>query len=145
MEILRHAHSGLRWLVLIFVLAAIINSLGKTKGSTPFTGKDKSLALIGLIVTHLQLVIGLILYFISPKVMFSGTAMKDPALRFFLVEHSVMMLIAITLITIGYSRAKRLADDGKKFKTILTFYALGLLLILIAIPWPFRNLGGSWF
>ncbi|UII29141.1 cytochrome B [Fulvivirga maritima] len=145
MQILIHAHSGLRWLVLISILYAIINSIGKTKGTVPYTGKDKKAALFALIFTHIQLVVGVILYFISPKVIFSGSSMGEPALRFYLVEHSVMMVIAIALITIGYSKAKRLTDDGKKFKTILTFYAIGLLIMLISIPWPFRHLGGSWF
>ncbi len=144
-EILKSAHSGLRWLVLLTLILAIVNSFGKTRGGITFSGSDKKKALFALIFTHLQFVIGLVLYFISPKVVFDAASMKSPVLRFFLVEHVAMMLIAVILITIGYSRAKRTSLDGKKFKSILIYYLIGLLLIIAAIPWPFRDLGGSWF
>jgi hypothetical protein len=72
--------------------------------------------------------------------------MEDAAVRFYTMEHLVGMLIAIALITIGYSKSKRAATDAKKFGAIATFYLIGLILILASIPWPFReNLGGSWF
>lgn len=145
MEILRHAHSGLRWLVLISIIIAIINAIGKTGGQKAFTDKDKKTGLFALIFTHLQLLLGLLLYFTSPKVVFSSEAMKSDVLRFFLVEHSLLMLIAVALITIGYSRSKRALEPGKKFKSILIFYVLGLLLMLIGIPWPFMDYGTSWF
>ena len=144
-EILKSAHSGLRWLVLATLIIAIVNSIGKTKGGVTFSNKDKKKALFALIFTHIQFLIGLVLYFISPKVVFSGASMKDDVLRFFLVEHVSLMVLAIILITIGYSKAKRITMDGKKFKTIMVYYAIGLILILASIPWPFRNLGGSWF
>lgn len=144
MEILRHAHSGLRWLVLISLLLAIINTVGKTNGSKPFTAKDKRIALIALIFTHIQLIIGLILYFISPKVVFAGSSMGDSVLRFFLVEHISLMLAGIILITIGYSKSKRALTDAKRFKHILIFYTIGLILILAGIPWPFQNYGAGW-
>lgn len=143
-DILRHAHSGLRWLVLIALIFAIVNAFSK-KGKSAFTAGDKKTALIALIFTHLQFVVGLVLYFVSPKVVFDGAAMKDSVLRFYLVEHMSLMLVAIALITIGYSKAKRLTDDSKKFGKIAWFYLIGLILMLISIPWPFRNLGGSWF
>ncbi|MBL6447278.1 cytochrome B [Fulvivirga sp. 29W222] len=145
MEILRHAHSGLRWLVLIALILAIVNAVGKTNGSKAFTDKDKKYGLFALIFTHLQFVLGLVLYFSSPKVVFAATSMKSDVLRFFLVEHISIMLIAIILITIGYSKSKRAQTDGKKFKSILVFYLIGLILILASIPWPFLNYGGSWF
>lgn len=144
-EILKSAHSGLRWLVLATLIIAIVNSLGKTKGGITFSARDKRKALFALIFTHIQFLIGIVLYFISPKVVFDGASMKSDVLRFFLVEHSVMMLLAVVLITVGYSKAKRTAMDGKKFKSIMIFYLIGLLIILAAIPWPFRALGGSWF
>jgi len=151
-EILKHAHSGLRWVVLIALLAAIINALNKKsklshvdKSDASFTKKDKMLGLFALIFTHLQLVIGFILYFISPLVQFSSGTMKNTVLRFYTVEHISLMLLAIILITVGYSKAKRSTDDAKKFKSIGIYYLIGLILILISIPWPFRNLGAGWF
>ena len=144
-QLLVHAHSGLRWFVLLTLIVAIVNSFGKTDGSRSFTNRDRRLALMALIFTHLQLILGLILYFISPLVVFSGESMKNPVLRFYLVEHISLMLLAIVLITMGYSRAKRAIDEGKKFRNILVFYLIGLILILISIPWPFRIENAGWF
>lgn len=144
MEILKHAHSGLRWLVLISLLLAIINAATKTKGSKAFTAKDKRISLFALIFTHIQLVIGLVLYFTSPKVVFSGASMSDGVLRFFLVEHISLMIVAIILITIGYSKSKRALSDAKRFKHILIFYIIGLILLLAGIPWPFQDYGAGW-
>lgn len=140
-----HSHSGLRWLVLIFLLAAIVNAGTKMGGKATYTDKDKRLGLFALIFTHLQIVIGAILYFVSPKVVSFSAAMSDKVLRFFAVEHLTMMLIGAVLITIGYSRAKRKADATGKFKTTFWFYLLGLLAILAGIPWPFLNYGSAWF
>ena len=144
-SILTHAHSGLRWIVLLTLLIAIGNAIGKTNGNRPYLNKDMRLSLMALIFTHIQLILGLILYFISPKVVFSVESMSNSALRFFLVEHIFIMILAVILITVGYSRAKRAIDEGKKFRNILVFYLIGLLLILAGIPWPFQDYGTGWF
>lgn len=142
---LLHSHSGLRWVVLLLLLAAIFNAGTKMGGKASYTDRDKKLGLFALIFSHLQLVIGLILYFVSPKVVAMGDAMGDKVLRFFAVEHLTIMIIGVVLITIGYSRAKRQSGDGAKFKTTFWFYALGLLVILAGIPWPFMGYGSAWF
>ncbi|MFO7613286.1 MAG: hypothetical protein R6W71_01455 [Bacteroidales bacterium] len=140
-SILLHIHSGLRWFVLVFLVWAIIRAAMKS-----YRKEGKPLAaLLGLISTHVQLVIGLILYFISPKVIFAGSSMSNSVLRFYLVEHIALMLAAVILITMGYVKAKRAAEDLKMNKSILWYYSIGLLLILVSIPWPFRNLGAGWF
>jgi len=144
-SLLTHTHSGLRWIVLLTLLIAIGNAIGKTNGNRPFLNKDKRLAMMALVFTHIQFIIGLILYFISPKVVFSVESMSNSVLRFFLVEHIFIMLLAVILITVGYSRAKRAIDEGKKFRNILVFYLIGLLLILAGIPWPFQDYGTGWF
>lgn len=141
---LSHAHSGLRWVVLILLIAAIYNAFSK-KRSAPWTAKDKKIALFAMIFTHIQFVLGLVLYFKSPKVVFSSETMGDSLLRFYAVEHITLMLVAIALITVGYSKAKRATSDTKKFGAVATFYLIGLILILASIPWPFRDLGGTWF
>ena len=146
MYFLQHAHSSLRWLVLIFLVVAVVNALMKRNSGAEFGKSDKMPALLALIFTHVQLVLGFILYFISNKVNFQEGFMKDPLTRFYSMEHIAMMLIAIVLITIGYSKSKRQTVASKKHTTILIFYGIGLLLILAAIPWPFRAaLGGGWF
>ncbi len=144
---LLHAHSGLRWLVLIFLVAAVVNALIKKGKATEYGKSDKMPALLGLIFCHVQLLLGFVLYFISQKVSFHDGFMKDTASRFYAVEHVSMMVIAIILITIGYSKAKKQTEISKKHNTILFFYGIGLLLILASIPWPFRTALGvtGWF
>ena len=139
-----HAHSGLRWIVLILLLVSIFNAFSKKKTGIYSEG-DRKLALFTMIFTHVQLLIGFVLYFMSPRVIFSGESMGNDVLRFYLLEHGLLMLVAIALITIGHSKSKKAADGAAKFKAIARFYLIALILILAAIPWPFRDLGGSWF
>lgn len=96
------------------------------------------MALFTLIAAHLQLVFGLALYFVSPitqAAFKSDEIMSNATYRFYAVEHISIMLIAIVVITIGYSKSKRQTDDSKKFKTLSLFYAIGLVLALSRIPW----------
>lgn len=144
---LKHTHSGLRWVVLVLLIAAIVHAFGKRRGGSVYPGKDK-LALYAFIATHIQLLLGIILYFISPYVRFDGgmsAIMGDAVTRFYTVEHIFGMLLAVALITVGYIKAKKQAELNKGWKTIGVFYLIGLLLILISIPWPFRGLGAGWF
>jgi len=133
----KHLHSWLAYLMLAALLVSILVILVAAVQKKPFTDKLRKVALIGLITAHLQLVIGLVLYFIS-HVGFSnlsGDVMKDSIGRLYALEHPLTMIIAIVLITVGYSRAKRMTVDQKKYNSILLFYILGLLLILLRIPW----------
>jgi hypothetical protein len=103
-----------------------------------FTAKDRKIALFGLIATHIQLVVGLILYFISEvgmKAFSTEGAMKIAELRLTMLEHPLTNIIAITLITIGWSKHKKGTTNEAKFKSIALFYGLGLVLILVRIPW----------
>jgi membrane protein DedA with SNARE-associated domain len=140
-----HIHSGLRWLVLIFILAVIIGAAYRLITRTNSGRCCQFVNRFALTFTHLQILIGLILYFISPRVLFAASSMKDSVLRFFLVEHIGLMIVAAALITIGYFRAKKATDDVKKFKALLIYYSIALLLILSAIPWPFRGMNTGWF
>lgn len=144
-NILKHAHSGIRWILLVLLLLAIINAFRKWQAKADYQESDRKLSLYAFIATHVQLLLGLILYFISPYVQFTADTMKNAVTRFYTVEHLSMMLIAIVLITIGYSRAKKKDLATDKFKTTFWFYLIGLVLILVSIPWPFRDLGGGWF
>ncbi len=142
-SILTHAHSGLRWVAIILLLLAIINAFTSKK----FEKKHKMINLFTMITLHTQLIIGLVQYFItSGKVKFFDGWMKEAAFRFYGMEHLIGMLIAIVLITVGYSKSKRGTTDSEKFKPIKLFYLIGFILIMASIPWPFRTaLGGSWF
>lgn len=139
-----HAHSGLRWIVLILLVLSVVNALRKGSGGA-FTDGDRKIALFTLIFTHVQLLLGLTLYFTSQKVQFGADMMSNAAFRFYSVEHITIMLIAIALITVGYTRMKKGATDRAKWRSLLIFYGIGLLLILAGIPWPFRGLGAGWF
>lgn len=138
-----HAHSGLRWIALILLVVAVIVAIGKWQGRSGYTEGNRKLYLFTLIAVHTQLLLGLALLFISPKVNFS--MLSEKLYRFYSVEHTAGMLIAIVLVTIGYSRSKRASDDVTKQRLIGIFYGLGLLLILASIPWPFRIAGAGWF
>jgi uncharacterized membrane protein len=141
-EALKSAHSGLRWVALALILWAIYNAFT----SKEFNKREKLVNLFSMVILHLQLIMGLILYFISPKVKFFEGWMKDAVYRFYGMEHLAGMLIAVVLITIGYSKSKRAKTAAEKFKPIKIFYLIGLIIILASIPWPFRaNLGGAWF
>lgn len=132
---IQNLHSYFAFILLAALVYSIVyNAMSRTK---PFTGSNKKAALIGLISCHLQLVIGLILYFVSPlgKANLSGATMKDADMRLLALEHPLTMLLAIVLVTIGYSKSKRAATDPAKFKSILVFYSIALVLILSRIPW----------
>lgn len=143
-QIFKHAHSGLRWFVLLFIVLAIVNSIVKLIKQSEYSQLDKKLSLYTFMFMNLQFVIGFVLYFISSKVVFSGDSMSSDLLRFFLVEHLGMMLIAVALISIGYSKAKKALTSQSKFKKTLIFFGIGLLIILLAIPWPWQQLSAAW-
>ena len=139
MNILLRAHSGLRYVVLGLLVAAIFVAYSNWKSAKQ---GDSKIYLFALIATHTQLLIGFILYAMSPKVNFS--LISEKVFRFYSIEHVFMMLIAIILITVGRVRSKKMVG-ADKHRTILYFYAMALIIILAAIPWPFRNLGSGWF
>jgi len=142
---LKHAHSGLRWVVLLLLIVAIVNALIKWRNGKDHTDGDRKIALFAMTFVHLQLILGLILYFISPAVQFNASTMSDKVLRFYSVEHLTIMLIAIALITMGYSKAKKGMEAAQKFRPVFVYYLIGLILILAGIPWPFRMPGAGWF
>lgn len=128
-------HSGWAYLVLIVLVIAVINALLGYNSKREFTAKDRKIALFALIATHTQLLIGLILYFVSPLGKAAFGQMTNAELRLTSLEHPLINIIAIALITIGWSKHKKLISSEAKFKTFSVFYALGLLLILSRIPW----------
>ena len=139
-SLLKNVHSYWAYFLLLVLILAILNAIaGKIKGKD-FESRDLRLSLFGLIFSHIQLLIGLILYFVSPwfkqwSSLGMGGVMKDSQTRLFLVEHPFTNILAIVLITMGWSLHKRQSDPGKKFLRIAIFYGLGLLLLLSRIPW----------
>ena len=137
---LKTVHSYWAYLALAILIFACINALLGMRGSKSFTARDLRISLFGLIFSHIQLLVGLILYFVSPwfdqwSALGVGGVMKDAQTRLYLVEHPFTNIIAIILITMGWSMHKRQTQDGKKFSRIGIFYTLGLILLLSRIPW----------
>lgn len=147
-----HLHSVLRWIVVIVALWAIIKMAAGRNGNKAFTASDKRPALFFLITMDLQLLVGLYMYFASPVWGFASiknngmaVVMKDSAMRFFAVEHILMMLISLVLVHIGYSATKKAVPDKKKFSKAFALFLIAFILILAAVPWPFReSLGRGW-
>jgi cobalamin synthase len=132
-EIFKDLHSGFRYVVFVLVLLAIIQSLLGWLGKKPYTEVNRKINLFALISAHTQLLIGIILYFLSPLVQFNSDTMKNDTTRYFTVEHWVMMIIAIILITIGHSKSKKIILPESKHKTIAIYYIIALLIIIGAI------------
>jgi uncharacterized membrane protein len=137
-------HSLTRWFVLISLLFAIFRAWRGWLLQKPWLKSDDRLRHITATIAHIQLVLGIWLYFISPVVSYFlhnfHTAVHERAIRFFGMEHISMMLIGITLITIGSAKAKRQATDKQKFKTMAIWFTIALLVILSSIPWSFSPL-----
>ena len=139
MDIIISLHSRLAYAVLALLVLATLNAFWGLVGKRSFGNKDLRLSLFGLIFSHIQLLLGLITYFVSPY--FSaweggmGSVMKDSTLRLYLVEHPTTNILAIVLITMGWSLHKRAITDRKKFFRIAVFYGVGILLLLSRIPW----------
>ncbi len=146
---INHLHSAMRYVVVLLLVITFIKMLNGWLGKKTYTAADNKLSLVTMIMCHLQLLIGLIMYPLSPivEVAFSdvGSAMQDPQVRFFFMEHALMMIVALALITIGRSTAKKQTTDVGKFKRTAIFYGLGLLIIFVMIPWPFLKDFGTWF
>lgn len=138
-NILKHAHSGWAYLLLLVLTVATVNALIGYFGKKEFGNKDFSLALVGLIVTHIQLLIGLALWALSPysSTLFTNTSevMKTPELRLLALEHPLTMLIAVALLTVGYSKHKKKVVSNGKFKMLAVFYSIALILVLTRLPW----------
>lgn len=135
---LLHSHWLLAVLVLIVLVATVVKmAIGKVSKSAFDKGANR-LSLFSLIFAHLQLVVGLALYFVSPlgmKAFETGEAMSNAALRFYSVEHIAVNIIAIVLITVGRSGLKRKTSDAAKYRHGLIFFGLGFLLLLSRVPW----------
>ena len=144
-KILLGLHSGIRYILIVLFVVALVMALVGLFGRKPYTQTNRKVNLFAMITAHIQLLTGLILYFFSPNVMFSnmGAAMKDTMLRYWTVEHLVMMIFAVILITIGHSRSKKAVDALNKHRAISLFYGLALMVILLAIYQSGRPIFGS--
>lgn len=133
-------HSYWAYIVLIVLIIAVVNAIMGLSSKKEFKSKDLRISLFALIASHIQLILGFIAYYTSDyfetmRSVGMGEVMKNSELRKPLVEHPLMILVAITLITVGFTKHKKKTNDNAKFKTIAVFYTIGLLIILGMIPW----------
>lgn len=137
-------HSLVRWLVLISLLVAIVRAYRGWLGNKRFLKMDNTARMVAVTTAHVQLVIGVILYFISPVVRYFLNYFKEAVhqreIRFFGMEHITMMVIAIVLLTIGSAKTKRKITDQQMFKTMAIWFTIVLLIIFFSIPWHFSPL-----
>ena len=136
---LKHLHSFLPYLLLTVLVLALVKSFIAYRTNQAHTDAHRKNGLIVLILAHIQLLIGLALYFISPKSVAAlsdmGAAMKDATLRLYALEHPLMMIIAIVFITMAYSKSKKDIADSLKHKVKSVYYLIALVLIFSRIPW----------
>jgi len=143
-ETVQFIHSYWAYLVLFMLLIASFNAIIGFATNKEYSATNFRLALFTLIVSHIQLLIGIVLYFVTPyfkawSTEGMGGVMKDSVLRLYNVEHPLIMIIAIALITIGYSRHKKKLTSRPKFKMLAIFYGFALIAMLSRIPWS------AWF
>ncbi len=133
-------HSYWAYITFAIVLATVLNAMLNLLSKNNFYIKNLRMALFALIVSHIQLLIGLSQYFMSPsykhlKEIGMAAAMKDPLTRLLTVEHPLVMILAVVLISIGFSKHKKKQKATEKFKTLTIYYGIALILMLSRIPW----------
>jgi NADH:ubiquinone oxidoreductase subunit 2 (subunit N) len=137
-QALLNVHSYLAFAALALLVLASINAILGLTSKKIFTDKDLRISLFTMIICHIQLLVGLIVYFVSEKGFKAFAiegAMKNSELRLTMLEHPLINIIALALITIGWSKHKKEESNNGKFKKIAIFYTLGLVLILLRLPW----------
>jgi hypothetical protein len=151
MHILLLLHSLLRWVVLVLLLAAIVQSYSGMSSRRPFSNGDRKLGLFLMISAHTTLLLGLVLWLFGQFGLSlaldngMGVVMKNAVMRYWVVEHFAGMLIAIALITVGRGVAKKNIPDATRFKRAFWLFLVALIIILATVPWPFRTgVGRPW-
>ena len=137
---LKMLHSGWAYITLLILIIAVANAIIGLSSKKEFKEKDLRIPLFAFIVSHIQLLIGFIAFFTSTQFEFlrengMGEVMKESDIRMVVIEHPLMMILAIVLITIGFSKHKSMTTDHSKFKTIVVYYGVALLFVLSIIPW----------
>jgi hypothetical protein len=142
-------HSLTRWLVLASLCLAIYRGFKGYFSNAAFTSTDNAIRHWTATLAHIQLVLGVVLYFQSPIIQFFWSdfqgASENTELVFFGAIHSGLMLVAIVVLTIGSAVAKRKTTDKERFSTMMVWFSVALLIIFIAIPWPFSPLASRPF
>lgn len=141
MQTIAAIHNIVRWAILLFGLLTVLNALTGTLKKRVFTESDNKSNLLFMISCDIQLLLGLILLFGNSWMSRMSNLKTDPSVRFFVMEHSAMMILAWILVHVGRVAVKKAETDAAKHKRMLIFFGLALVLILVSIPWPFRQAG----
>ena len=147
-ELLIIIHSLLRWVLVVLAIVAIVMGFKGWFGTQSWEGRHTKISASLLGTTHLQIVLGLILYVgVSPLMgpIFSDfeSAMKNGVLRFWAVEHIVTMILGALIIHVTHVMVKKAEEDHLKFKRSAIGFTLGFIVVMAGIPWPFREAGRS--
>ncbi len=136
---LLHFHNAMRWLVLLAAVVAVVVAVAGFVRGAPWGRGAKLSGLAYLITMDVQLLVGFILYGVSPIVRAAmgdvSLAMSDSEMRFFLFEHLLLMVVAVVLVHLGYAMSKRAASARRAYARASTFYTLGLIALLLGMPW----------
>ncbi|HVZ25881.1 MAG TPA: hypothetical protein VG842_07505 [Sediminibacterium sp.] len=145
---LLHLHNFLRWVILFLLVWSLIRAWQGWQAKKPLQDSDRKLWLFTMITAHITLLVGLYQLALGRYGIFTTTLpqgtdlMKDTFFRFYWIEHPVGMILSIMLITLGYGQAKKKTADAIRFRKAFYFFLFALLVILITIPWPFREIIG---
>lgn len=148
---LLHLHNLLRWVILILLLLSILKAYSGWSGKKAFAAADKKTWLFTMIAGHITLLLGLYQVAMGRYGIFSYTPpegtvwIKDIFLRFYWMEHPLMMILSIVFITLGHGMAKKAVSDEIKYKKALIYFCVALLLIIVAVPWQGREIVGRPF
>lgn len=134
-----NTHSVLRWIVLAAAAWALIRAYSGWLGSKAWSPVDRRAGLTFSVALDLQVLLGVVLAVVSPLIRNAlpglGAAMAEPHLRFFLVEHIPVMLIALVLVHVGSRQARAASDDRMKHRRAALMYTLALVAVVVAMPW----------
>jgi hypothetical protein len=149
---LLHLHNLLRWVILILLLVSLVKAYSGWQQKKVFSQGDKRIWLFTMIAGHITLLLGLYQWLLGRYGMLKTdlpegvSVMKDKFYRFFWVEHPLFMILAIVMLTLAHGMAKKAVPDEVKYKRAFWFFIIALLMILVAVPWPFRTgIGRPWF
>lgn len=139
-ETLLFIHSSWAFLALLILIVASLNAIVGYFGKKEYGATNFRIALFTLIVSHIQVLLGIVLLITAFAVnRFGDVGMKEvmgnPTLRLYIIEHPITMILAVALITIGYSKHKKKLTSTPKFKFLAVFYTIALILVLARIPW----------
>ena len=137
-------HSTWRWVVLITLMVSLFRFAYQKKKGLSFTPTDSFLKKAVIIAFYMQALMGIILYTLSPITQYFlthfDTAVHLRQIRFFGMEHSSMMILAAIFLLIGSLKSKNADTDDRRFKILLIWFGLALLIVLSSIPWEFSPL-----